>query len=190
MIVCEVTPEQLFERQADPLLLISDTEKLPEFLRDTLDPEKVEVVQNQIIDIDHDTPTGTFGYAPLNWQWNSSAPGIGGKFYRAHVDDPFDEDRNRIWAVETKNPTLSEDFYLCTNMNLKPFVDQVSDPFEVWMRGVASVSGNTVFGNLLIEASDDYDQIMAEAPMDRIDKDAVVVEESGNANFDDAGDDA
>lgn len=189
MIVAEITPEQLFERQADPLLLLSDQEKLPEFLRDTLDPEKVEIVQNQQIDIDHDTPTATFGYAPLNWQWNSRAPGIGGKFYRNHVDDPFDEDRNRIWAVETKNPTLSEDFYLCTNMNLKPFVDQVSDPFEVWMRGVASISGNTVFGHLLVEASDDYNQIMEEAPLDRIDKPVTLEEEAtGDANFDAAGD--
>lgn len=185
MIMAEIAPEQLFERQPDPIMLVSATSELPDFLRDTLDPEKVEVVENQHIDIDHSTPTGTFGYAPLNWQWNSASPGIGGKFYRAHVDDPFDEDRNRIWAVETKDPTLSEDFYLVTDMNYKPFVVTDQDPFECVMRGITSIEGNTVFGHVLLEASDDYESIMAEAPTDRIDKDDGVPDaEKGEAHFD------
>lgn len=173
MIVAEVTPEQLFERQQDPYLFVANpTTDLPEFLRDTLDPEKVEIVQNQYIDVDHATPTATFGYAPLNHKWNHIGPGIGGKFFRPTVDAPTDEDRQRIWAVETANPTLSEDFYLCTNMHTKPFVVTDQDPFEAVLRGVAQIEGNTVFGNLLIEASDDYETIMGEADMDRIDKPA------------------
>lgn len=177
MVVLEVTPEQLFERQQDPYLFMTDQDRLPEFLRDTLDPEKVEVVENQYIDVDHATPTATFGYAPLNHQWNHIGPCIGGKFYRPEVDEAFDEDRQRIWAVETANPTLSEDFYLCSNMHTKPFVVTDQDPFEVVVRGLVQITGNTVFGNLLIEASDDYETVMGEAPLDRIDKPATTEEE-------------
>lgn len=168
MVIVEITPEQLFERQQDPFLFTTTTEQLPEFLRDTLDPEKVEVVQNQYIDVDHTTPTGTFGYAPLNHKWTHNAPGIGGKFFRPEVDAPTDEDRMRLWAVETANPTLSADFYLCTNMHQKPFVATTGDPFECVTRGLAAIEGNTVFGRFLIEASDDYEQIMEEVPPDEI----------------------
>ncbi|AXH76454.1 MAG: major capsid protein [Microviridae sp.] len=175
MVCVEVTPEQLFERQQDPYLHTSTVDGLPQFLRDTLDPEKVEVVQCREIDVDHDTPTTTFGYAPLNHKWARSMPAIGGRFYRPEVDAAFDEDRQRIWAVETQNPVLSKDFYLCTTMHYKPFVitDAAIDHFDCLIRGEAVIRGNTVFGGLLVEATDNYDKIMEEAPTDRIDKDAA-----------------
>lgn len=103
MIVCEITPEQLFERQKDPYFHADGVEDFPQYLRDTLDPEKVVVVPNNFVDVDHDTPDATFGYAPLNHEWNYIAPRIGGKFYRPEVDAGFDEDRQRLWAVETQN---------------------------------------------------------------------------------------
>ena len=170
MTVVEVTPEQLFERQEDPYLHCTSVDELPQFLRDTLDPEKVVIVKNGEIDTDHDTPNATFGYAPLNHQWMRNAPCIGGKFYRPEVDAEFDEDRQRIWAVETQNPVLSEDFYLCTTMHEKPFViTEGQDNFEVLIRGEASIRGNTVFGGMLIEATNDYAEVMEEAPTERID---------------------
>lgn len=149
MIVAEITPEQLFERQMDPYLYIRDPDQYPAYLRDTLDPEKVEIVQNAYVDTSHGMPTGTFGYAPLNHRWNHNGPCIGGKFFRPAANAPFDEDRQRIWAVETLNPTLSTDFYVCTNMHLKPFVVTTGDPFEVVARGAAVIDGNTVFGGRL-----------------------------------------
>lgn len=175
MIVAEIMPEQLFERQKDIYLHSTSVAGLPQFLRDTLDPEKVEVVTNDTVDVDHDTPTGTFGYAPLNHQWAKSMPRVGGKFHRPDVDGAFDEDRQRIWAVETKNPVLSQDFYLCTTMNYKPFVitDANIDHFEVLLRGETNIRGNTVFGGALIEATNDYAEVMEEAPLDRIDKPAT-----------------
>ena len=130
MMVVEVSPEQLFERQKDPYLHATTVDELPQFLRDTLDPEKVVVVKNEEIDLDHDTPNDTFGYAPPNHQWTRSIPQIGGKFYRPAVDAAFDEDRQRIWAVETQSPVLSQDFYLCTTMHQKPFVLTTGDNFE------------------------------------------------------------
>jgi hypothetical protein len=172
MIVAEITPEQMFERQKDMFLHADTVEDFPEYMRDFLDPEKVAVVTNDYVDIDHDTPNATFGYAPLNYQWNRAAPNIGGRYYRPEVDAAFDEDRQRIWAVETQNPTLSKDFYLCTTMHTKPFADTVNDPFEAVTRGLAVIHGNTVFGYALREANNNYDAILDHVDQTRIDKEA------------------
>lgn len=170
MVVAEITPDQLFERQEDPFLHTTDHETLPQYLRDTLDPEKVDVVKCGRMDTDHDTPDATFGYEPLNARWNIDAPRVGGRFYRPVVDGDFDEDRQRIWSVETANPTLSTDFYLCTNMNTKPFVVTNQDPFECVTQGDVFIEGNTVFGGHLVEATDDYQKVLAVAPQERIEK--------------------
>lgn len=170
MVMAEITPDQLFERQEDPYLHATSVEVLPQYLRDTLDPEKVDVVVNSRIDTDHDTPNATFGYEPLNARWNIDAPRVGGRFYRPAVDGGFDEDRQRIWAVETQNPTLSTDFYLATGMHTKPFVITNQDPFEVVTQGDVFIEGNTVFGGHLVEATDDYEMVLANAPQDRITK--------------------
>lgn len=172
MIVAEITPDQLFERQEDPFLHTINHEALPQYLRDTLDPEKVDIVKNGRVDVDHATPNATFGYEPLNGRWNINIPRIGGKFYRPKVNAGFDEDRQRIWAVETMNPTLSTDFYLCTNIHTKPFVVTNQDPFEVVTQGEVFIEGNTVFGGHLVEATDDYEKVLAVAPQDRIEKPA------------------
>lgn len=170
MICAEIAPEQLFERQQDPYLVATTVDELPSYLRDELDPEKVSVVRNDYVDVNHATPAGTFGYAPLNHQWAKSRPNIGGRFYRPQVDGTFDEDRQRIWSVETANPVLSEDFYLVSEMNYKPFVvtDPEVDHFEALLRGSCVIEGLTVFGGYLIEATDDYAKVLAEAPQDRI----------------------
>lgn len=170
MVVAEITPEQLWERQRDPYLHLQSVAGLPNALRDELDPEKVAVVKNGQIDNHHTDPDGTFAYAPLNWEWAHPIPAVGGKFYRPLVDGTIDEARQRIWAVETANPVLSEDFYVVKNMHTKPFFDTATDPFEVAGRGAADIVGNTVFGPRLIEASDDYATVIDEAPIDRIEK--------------------
>ena len=170
MMVVEVTPEQLFERQKDPYLHATSAANLPDALRDMLDPEKVVIVKNDEVDLDHDQPDDTFGYAPLNHEWARSVPQVGGKFYRPSVNAPFDEDRQRIWAVETENPVLSEDFYLCTSMHQKPFVMTTGDNFEVLVRGEAAIRGLTQFGGALIEATEDYAKVMEKAPPERIDQ--------------------
>jgi hypothetical protein len=170
MIVAEITPDQLFERQQDPWLSAKAVADLPQYLRDTLDPEKVDVVKNNRIDASHGNPNGTFGYEPMNAKWNIDAPRVGGDFYRPTVNTGFDEKRQRIWAVETVNPTLSTDFYLCTNMHTKPFVVTNQDPFEVVQQGDVFIEGNTVFGGHLVEATNDYEKVLAVAPQDRIEK--------------------
>lgn len=166
MVLVEITPEQLFERQTDPFLMAQDVGDLPDALRDDLDPIKVMTVPNEYVDVRHTAPADTFGYAPNNYMWNVTAPRAGGKFLRPTSNTAFDEDRQRIWSAETVDPTLAEDFYLCTALHQKPFAVTTGDTFEVVTIGELFIEGNTQFGTPLIEASDDYDKVMAKAPMD------------------------
>lgn len=169
--IAEAVPDQLFERQRDPLMGTLGVSTLPEFLRDHLDPEKVDQVLNGEIDVEHSSAASTFGYAPLNWKWTSFPPRVGGKFYWQGAAGANSTERSRFWAVETPNPVLSRDFYVVSSMHLNPFLDTTKDPFEMGLVGNAVIEGNTVFGNTLIEATDNYAQIMAEVPWERIDKD-------------------
>lgn len=166
MVLAEVTPEQLFERQSDPFLYSKTVADFPDALRDELDPTKVQVVPNRYVDVLHSTPDGTFGYAPNGYAWNITAPRVGGKFLRPVSNTAFDEDRQRIWSAETVNPTLAADFYLCTGLHQKPFAVTTGDNFEVAMAGELFIEGNTQFGTPLIEASSDYAKVLAKAPMD------------------------
>lgn len=170
VITAEITPEQLFERQKDHYLHNTSVNNYPEFTRDELDPEKVSIVTNDHIDVDHSTPNAVFGYAPLNHEYMRSAPNIGGKYYRPEVDAAFDEDRQKIWANETVDPELTEDFYLCNNVHHKVFADSTSDAFEITARGTFEITGNTVFGGALKEATDDYDEVMADVDQTRLTK--------------------
>jgi len=170
VITAEITPEQLFERQKDHYLHNTSVNNYPEFTRDELDPEKVSIVTNDHIDVDHSTPNAVFGYAPLNHEYMRSAPNIGGKYYRPEVDAAFDEDRQKIWANETVDPELTEDFYLCNNVHHKVFADSTSDAFEITARGTFEITGNTVFGGALKEATDDYDEVMSQVDQTRLTK--------------------
>ena len=170
MVVAECVPDQLFERQQDPLLFTTSPDQLPDALRDELDPEKVDVVYNRYVDTAHTTPDGVFGYEPLNAKWDIKARRVGGEMYRPAVDGSFDEKRQRIWSVEQANPTLSEDFYLSTNIHTKPFADQTIAPFEFAAQGGLVIEGNTVFGPALQESSDAYAEVLAEAPTQTIEK--------------------
>ena len=170
VITAEITPEQLFERQKDHYLHNLSVNNYPEFTRDELDPEKVSIVTNDHIDVDHSTPNAVFGYAPLNHEYMRSSPNIGGKYYRPEVDAAFDEDRQKIWANETVDPELTEDFYLCNNVHHKVFADSTSDAFEITARGTFEITGNTVFGGALKEATDDYDEVMSQVDQTRLTK--------------------
>lgn len=174
MVIAEAVPQQLFERQKDWYLYSTDVTKWPEFVRDELDPEKVDVVLNGAIDTAHTNPNGVFGYEPLNARFNRAGPKVGGKFFRPGVNTTTDTDRQIIWAVEDINPILSESFYVVKgDMHLKPFLDTLSDPFEVAVVGNGVLEGNTVFGGMLVEATNNYDKIEAQAPVARIVKPVV-----------------
>ena len=171
MICAEIVPEQLWERKKDYFLYTTDPDTLPNYLSDVLDPEKVAVVKNDHADVNHATPDGTFGYAPLNHEWQRDAVNVGGKYYRP-ANDAFDEDRAKIWTAESTNPTLNEDFYLCSGLHKKVFADQVSDSFEITCLSDMQIVGNTVFGAGLQEtdATSDYDTITSQVDSSRIAK--------------------
>jgi hypothetical protein len=171
MVTAEIVPEQLWERKKDYFLYETNPDNLPNYLRDFLDPEKVSIVKNDHLDVNHSTPNGTFGYAPLNHEYQRDLVNVGGKYYRP-ANDAFDEDRAKIWTVEATDPTLSDDFYLVSSLHKKVFSDQVSDSFEITCISDMEITGNTVFGEGLIEAdtTSDYEAITADVDSARIDK--------------------
>lgn len=171
LVTAEIVPEQLFERQYDFWLGETNVAKYPEFTRDFLDPEKVDIVPNKFVDVEHSDPDGTFGYAPLNHHWNRNIPRVGGKFYR-QLGDPFVEDRQRIWSVETVDPALTEDFYLVNELPKTVFADQNVHSFEITTIGGVQFIGNTVFGKGLQEDTGDYEALMADNDTSRIDQTA------------------
>lgn len=172
LITCEIVPEQLNERIKDEASHITDVADLPNFTRDYLDPEKVDIVKNGDIDVEHSTPAATFGYEPLNAKWKRSRTFIGGKFFK-RKNDTWTEDRQRFWAVDTVDQTLTEDFYLVpSDLPHTVFADQVSDPFDIVTTGRQAIIGNTVFGKGLQENTDDYAQITAQVDQTRIDQTA------------------
>jgi hypothetical protein len=160
MITAEIVPEQMWERKKDYFLYETDPDNLPNYLRDYLDPEKVSVVKNDHLDVNHSTPNGTFGYAPLNHEYMRDMVNIGGKYYRPS-DDAFDEDRAKIWTAETTDPSLSDDFYLVDSLHKKVFSDQNTESFEITCLSDVEITGNTVFGERLLEtdATSDFEAI-------------------------------
>ncbi len=171
MITAEIVPEQLWERKKDYFLYTTSPDQLPNALVDFLDPEPVSPVKNDHLDVNHSLPNATFGYAPLNHEWMRDMVNVGGKYYRP-ANDAFDEDRAKIWTVEATDPTLSDDFYLCSGLHKKVFADQVSDSFEIMCISDCDISGLTVFGERLLEAdaTSDYAAIQADVDATRITK--------------------
>jgi len=171
MTTLEIAPERIWERKKDYFLYTTDTDQLPNALRDSLDPEKISKVSKNHLDVNHSTPDATLGYAPLNHEYNRDQIMVGGKFYRPS-NDAYTEVRSRIWTNETTDPSLSTDFYLCTNLHKKIFADQVSDSFEITAVSDLTVDTNVVFGDRLIEAdaTSDYETITNLVDSNRITK--------------------
>lgn len=161
VIICtmEIVPEQMFERIEDPFCNIQTPEQMPSFVRDYLDPQKVDTMTNKQVDYTHVDPDGTFGFEPLNNRFRSiTQPRIGGKFFLTNTSKGS-ENRMRIWSPERVDPTLSEDFYLVGQLPKSVFADTLMDGFEWtgWHR--CQVSGHTVFGKQLQEDGDEYETI-------------------------------
>lgn len=168
LITAEIVPEQLHERKSDIYLSTLDPAQYPNFMRDYLDPEKVEAVSNKYVDVLHSEPNNLFGYAPLNHAWKRSITRTGGKFRRQNPDT-FVEDRQRFWSSDIVDPTLADDFYLVKDLPNSVFADTISDPFEVLTLGSVSIIGNTVFGETLHEDAGSYEAIIDQVDTDRMD---------------------
>jgi len=174
MFVAEIQPEQLFERQADPFLHITDVEEYPQFIRDDGDEQKVDTVFNYEIDTAHDDLTGLFGYGPLNGKFAVQGPRIGTGYFRPEATAEYDEDRARIWDTTPSNPSLGEDWYLAGNVSTEVFSFTDTEPFEASGRMSLVISGNTVFGMSLTESDGDYEAVEERLPSpdDQIDQNA------------------
>jgi hypothetical protein len=169
LVTLEVVPEQLYERKQDCWMSTTTVDELPDFLVDYLDPQKIETVQNRYVDVNHTDGDGIFGYAPLNYKWmDRKSTNVGGKYFRP-ASDAYDENRARIITAETSSEmTLNQDFYLVSGMHKKMFADQITEGLEVSGRAALKITGNTVFGPALMEATNDYDVIDAEVDHTRI----------------------
>lgn len=168
IVVAEILPEQLFERARDPLLFEVDPAKLPNAMKDDLDPQKVERMSNGEIDTSHATPAGLFGYRPLNWKWQSSNVRIGGKFFKAAPGGAFNEERQHFWTPEVVNPTLGPDFMIAETFNQAPFVVTNQDIGEVTITGTAVIEGNTQFGERMLENDNAYAEVLAQVDQSRL----------------------
>lgn len=169
LVTLEVVPEQLYERKQDCWMSTTTVDELPDFLVDYLDPQKIETVQNKYVDVNHTDGDGIFGYAPLNYKWmDRKSVNVGGKYHRP-ANDAYDENRARIITAETSSSmTLNEDFFLVSGLHKKMFADQITDGLEVSGRAAVKITGNTVFGTALMEATNDYEVIDAEVDHTRI----------------------
>jgi hypothetical protein len=159
-IAC-IAPERIMERKRDYYYSATTKADLPEFVRDYTDTQKVQVVRNKEIDVDHTDPEGIFGYAPLNHNFNRTGNfRVGGRFMR-QAGDPYNEERASIWSTETAtaNTQLNEDFYLVTGLHKKIFADQNQPAFDVLAKQQSRITGNTVFGEPLMESDGDYDAV-------------------------------
>lgn len=168
--VVEIAPERLFERTKEHFLNgVTSAEQLPNALVDYLDPEKVEVVHKDHLDVLHSSPSAILGYQPKNSNWNRNDVRVGGKFFRPYSDSTYVQDRARIWSNEVVDPELSTDFYLTTSVNKKVFSDQNVDSFEVMLQQNMVFTGLTQFGDQLLETdgSSDYDYITNQVDTDQ-----------------------
>lgn len=173
MIVAEILPDQVFERQKDYWLEARTVDDLPHALRDLLDAEPVTIVQNSHIDVAHSEPTDTFGYMPLNDQWNVGATRIGGRYFKGNTNDTYDQDREKLWTVDVVDPRLTTDWYIAEEMNQNPFIDSDEDPFDVQVKGMASITGLTQFGGRLLEADGEYEDVKALQDLSKNDESGI-----------------
>lgn len=168
VIMCEVVPEQFWERSKDYWLHQTETTRRPDRLIDQLDPQAVEIVNSDHADVRHSEDT-IWGYAPLNHEHVRRRFNMGGKFYKPDPNAAWTEDRNRIWASEPIDPKLSKEMFLATDLPDEIFRTQTSeDNFEFSAGADAGISGLTYLGPLLREQTGQYDAIMDRVDTTRI----------------------
>lgn len=169
VVLCEILPNQLFERRPDPFMYVSDPDDLPNAMLDQADTEKVEVITNRMIDVTHSNPNDTFGFGPLNLLWNGDGPTLGGDFIKPQASAGNTAARNRIYAVEAVDPVLTDDFYIAKDgIHTKPFLDEVMNPFQIQAVGNIVLNGLTQFGGALVEATGNYDKLVEATANDKI----------------------
>lgn len=179
VIMAEVVPGQFWERSKDYFFLSDNDTRRPDRLLDQLDPQAVEVVENEHFDVRHSDPNGIGGYGPLNHMWVRRRYNLGGKFHKTDPSAPWNENRNRVWASEPVDPTLSKEFWLATDLPDEIFIsNSAEDNFEFSLAGQAQISGLTYLAPALREQGQDYEAIMARVDKTFIQQEAAETEEA------------
>lgn len=163
IVTVEVLPERLDERQSDEFLYCVEPNQLPNALRDIQRAEPVDLVKNRRLDTKHTDPDALYGYEPMNDVWNRRSTRLGGVFYKANPTDPWTQTRASIWLPEIIDPTFTGEHFLApADFPQNVFKDRERPAFELVARHQLTVVGQTQFGDVLVENSDDYQAILDE----------------------------
>lgn len=159
----EYMPERLYPRASDEYMKVTTEAQLPNALRDSLNPEPVEIVLNGEIDTAHTTPGGTFGYRELNAKWNRDRTLLGGDFQSLTPGTPATAARTALWQPEYVDPVLTSDHWLCPH----PFPQDVfsvpgNDTVTLSVRVECTIRGLTQFGASLVEDNSEFADITTE----------------------------
>ena len=160
----EYMPERIYPRQSDEYLKVASEADLPNALRDSLNPEPVEVTLNGEIDTAHATPAGTYGYRELNGKWNRERTMLGGDYRALTPGTPATAARTALWQPEYIDPVLTSDHWLCPH----PFPQDVfsvpaNDTVTLSVRVDCTISGLTQFGAQLVEDNSEFSDITTES---------------------------
>lgn len=163
IVTMEVLPERLDERQSDPWVHITNTEDLPNALRDVQRTEPVDIVLASRLDARHTTPNAAYGYEPMNDKWNRSTTRLGGSYYQADPLNPWTEQRSAIWQTSIVDPEFTEDHWLApADFPHGVFADTSAPAYEVVARHSVAIAGLTQIGDVLSENNDDYEAVTFE----------------------------
>lgn len=122
--------------------------------------EPVDLVENRRVDALHTSPTGLFGYEPMNAQWNRVRTRLGGSFYQADPLVPWTEQRSAIWMADVVDPVLDARHYVApTPFPHDVFSDTTADAYEVVVRHAMTLVGLTQFGDVLVEDNNEYETV-------------------------------
>jgi len=163
VITLEVLPERLDERQSDEWLYCVEPDHLPNALRDIQNPEPVDMVPNRRIDAKHTSPSGLYGYEPMNNKWQRSFTRLGGAFFQPTPGAPVTEQRSGIWLADVVDPVFTSDHWLAPSpFPNYVFADTTRPAFELVCRHNVSIVGLTQMGDVLAENNDDWAAVEAE----------------------------
>ena len=160
IVTCEVLPERIDEAGIDPYLHVTGRDDLPNALRDVQRVEPVDMVSTKRVDARRTTAHTAYGWEPMNSRWNREFTRLGGIFFQADAANPFKESRSAIWMTNIVDPLFTQDHYLVPeDFPHDVFSDTLAPAVEITCGHQIALNGLTQFGDVLIEANDDYQAI-------------------------------
>lgn len=160
IVIVEVLPERIDERSADYILEYESPKQFPDALRDVQRIEPVDQVLKERIDALHTTPTGLYGWEPMNERYNRNFTRLGGDFYQATVGEAWREARSNLWLPEFVDPEFNASHYLAPSpFPHDVFSDVNASAFEIVGRQNIRIAGITQFGDVLAENNGEWEAV-------------------------------